>query len=500
MVETLGGGCGWLDYDRDGWWDLYLVQGGRLDSPERDASGGDRLFQSRVGSRFRDVTTGACIVECAYSQGVAIGDYDNDGFDDVYVTNLGANTLYRNRGDGTFEDATAQSGTGDPRWSTSAAWADLDRDGDLDLYVCNYLRYDPRDPVNCTDARGNVRMCLPEDFEAWPDALYFNEGDGTFREAAAERGLTGSGNKSLGVAVADFNNDRWPDIYVANDTTPNFLFLNQGDGRFKDVALPAGCAVSHDGTPQASMGVAVGDYDRDGWLDIYVTHFTSEPNTLYQNLGEARFADVTRTVGLERPTLWALGFGAVMEDFNQDGSMDVFISNGHIDDWRDRREDYRMVPQMFSYERGRWREQSDAGGGFFRTAHLGRGVAGCDYDNDGDTDLAIVHQDTPVAVLRNDSRRGHWLGVQLIGTDSNRRGIGARVTVRQGETTLARELLGGTSYCASHQPVLHFGLGDSTQSCTLVVHWPGGEEQRISGLEGDQHVTVLQGVGVRVDR
>ncbi|MCY2986638.1 MAG: CRTAC1 family protein, partial [Planctomycetota bacterium] len=490
MVLSTAGGCGWLDYDNDGHWDLFVAQGGDpAPPPERENERPlDRLYRNRGDGTFEDVTEFTGCRDRGFSHGIAVGDFDDDGFDDVLVTNVGRNTLYRNQGDGTFQDVTIPSGIGDRAvWSASAAWADLDQDGYLDLYVCNYVKYDPYHPTPCPNPDGSPGVCIPFVVPGETNDCYFNNGDGTFRQADPQAsGLIDPGGKSLGVAIADFNNDGLPDIFVANDVTPNYLFVNQGHGKFLESALLLGCALGRNGRAQANMGVAVGDYDHRGLLDIYITHFTDDNDTLYANLGEKGFWDVTQATGLPRPSVEKLGFGAVLADFNQDGQEDLFVTNGHIADWRDRGEAWKMRPQLFSFDGRIWRNGSDQGGAIFQQEFLGRAVATCDYDDDGDLDLAVIHQNDPLALLRNDSQRGHWLKLRFIGRTSNRRGVGTRVTLTQGNKRLMQELAGGTSYCASHQPVLIFGLGDDTRPCNLQVRWPLGTVQEIRDLRVDQ--------------
>lgn len=491
MVEAIGGGAGWLDYDRDGRPDLYLNQGGDPTARDRGGQPLDRLFRNAGSAGFADVTEPARIVERGYGQGVAVGDYDDDGFDDVYVTNVGGNTLWRNLGDGTFTEVTAAAGVADGRWSSSAAWADLDLDGDLDLYVCNYLVYDPLDPLECRDKRGEPRICHPRDMEPWPDECYLNRGDGGFEPAARRLGLFGPGNKALGVAVADFTDDGRPDIYVANDTTANFLFVGREDGTFRESALALGCAVDRDGHTQASMGLAVGDYDGDGRLDIYSTHFHGESNTLYRNLGPAGFEDVTALVGLHEPTLPFLGFGAALADFDRDCLPELLVANGHIENYPGNPL-LRMTPQLFSWRPPRWRECGAAAGSFFREKQVGRGVALADYDADGDLDAVVVHQNAPAALLENRAESGAWMAVRCVGTRSNRRGIGCRVTVNSGGRTWMQEIVGGSSYASTHEPLLVFGLGKDPSPCDVTVRWPGGGTQSLRGVATGQSLTVVE--------
>lgn len=489
MVEATGGGAGWLDYDRDGRLDLYLCQGGDPATERRSEQPLDQLFR-QVDGVFQRVTASATIQERFYSQGVAIGDFDDDGFDDIFVTNVGPDTLLRNQGDGTFVDVSRDTGVADVLWSTSAAWGDLNGDGNLDLYVCNYVDYDPYHPLPC-GSDGRPGTCHPMHVKAVPDACFINQGDGTFSDESQSRGLYGPDNKALGVVIADLNNDGRPDVYVANDTTPNFLFINQGNGQFTESAHVLGCAVSRDGLPQASMGVALGDFDHNGRLDLYCTHFTKESNTLYKNLGETGFHDVTGLVGLHVPTLKYLGFGTVMHDFNQDGHEDIFVTNGHVDDWRHKGDELEMEPQLFSYEGPRFVECTGEAGEFFHRKLIGRAAASADFDDDGDLDLVVVHQNAPTAILRNDSVRGHWLKVRCV-AKGNRRGLGTRVVLRQQDQKLTQEIAGGTSFCSSHEAALIFGLGDNSGSVDLEIRWPDGSTQSVRELSVDQECIIRQ--------
>ncbi len=499
MAEATGGGSGWLDYDRDGHPDLHVGQGGDPSVSVRDQEPSDRLFRNLPGedggSSFVDVTERARLRETGYSQGVAIGDFDDDGFDDIYVTNAGTNALFRNLGDGTFVDVTDESGTGDSRWSSSAAWADLDGDHDLDLYVCNYLQYDILDPLPCNNPQGEARICHPRDIDPWPDACFINNGDGTFREAAREMGLFGPGNKGLGVAVADFTGDGLCDLYVANDTEANFLFVNQGGGRFEERAMVLGCAVDRLGRTQASMGLAVGDYDNDGNLDIYSAHFYDESNTLYRGLGSAGFEDVTGLVGLHTPTLPRLGFGTVFCDFDADGYMDLFIANGHIENYPGNPL-LAQQPQLFEWNGSSFHDCSSMAGPFFEIRQVARGVAMADHDGDGDCDLAVIHQNTPLALLENQADLGRWLGLTFVGTTSNRRGIGCKATVRCGDRTVVQQLIAGMSYASTHQPRLFFGLGpnadDAPTTCQVEITWPSGIVQTLDAVALGQTLTVTE--------
>lgn len=492
MPHSTSGGAGWLDYDSDGWYDLFLPQGGSLEASQPEEQPHDELFRNLNGS-FTSVTMAANIHDVEYGHGVAIGDFDDDGFDDIYVTNVGPDVLLQNMGDGTFKDITLSAGINSPRWGSSAAWGDVDRDGDLDLYVCNYLDYDPRHPIACVNDDGNPTTCNPKAMKDVPNEFYLNLGDGTFRECADDRGLNADGSKSLGIVIADLTDDGEPDIFVANDTTANHLFVNQGNGYFVENALALGCALGGLGQFQANMGVAFGDYDRNSLPDLYVTHFTLESNTLYQNLGPSGFTDVTNAVGLHTPTLPFLGFGTVMDDFDADGWQDVIVANGHIDDFRQSSGAmWKMRPQLFSFNGTHWTDCGNEAGEYFQKEWLGRAIASADYDHDGDFDLAIVHQNDPMALLRNDSPSGHWLQLAFVGRQSNRRGVCVKAVATQGNLKLVQQLAGGTSYCASHEPILHFGFGPSAAKCELQIQWPSGRQQLISSVDVDQKLVIRE--------
>ncbi|WP_442507705.1 CRTAC1 family protein [Novipirellula sp. SH528] len=495
MVEAVGGGVGVLDFDRDGHPDLLFSQGGDATAEISSSQPTASLFHNTFSSSdsndsFRDVADAAHLGQYGYGQGVTIGDYNADGFDDVYLTCVGTNTLLANQGDGTFRNVTQSSKTGDGnRWSTSAAFADLNHDGLLDLYVCNYVTYDPKHPLNCRNSKGENRICHPREIPPWPNACFINQGDGSFAESAKDRGLVAPGGKSLGVAVADFNADGDPDIYVANDTTANFLFDNRGDGHFDERGLLLGCASNYEGLLQASMGLAIADFDRNGFLDIYSTHYYEESNTLYRNLGAAGFQDITGRVGLHTPTLQSLAFGTVMQDFDGDGWQDLFVTNGHVENYADN-PILKMRPQFFQYNGTRWFETSENVGDFFAGKYIGRGVATLDYDGDGDLDIAVVHQNAPSALLRNDSQRGHWLKVEFVGHESPRQGIGCRVKVTAGEVQHVQELVGGGSYLSTHEPKLVFGLSEFDGPCDIEVHWPSGHVQRLQNIQPNQAITI----------
>lgn len=490
MVEATGGGCGWLDLDLDGAWDLYLVQGGLPDEEPSSDSAVDTLWR-QVAGQFVDVTAVSGIRETAYGQGVAIADFDNDGFDDLFISNIGTNTLFRNNGDGTFRAAEHWGGEASRLWSTSAAWGDVDSDGDLDLYVCNYVDFDPFQPQICWNESGVQIQCAPNQVAPVPDELYLNAGNGQFVPVAGKLGLAGPDNRALGVVVADFIGDMTPEIYVANDASANFMFSRRPDGTYEEVAVRLGCALDSNGLGQASMGIASGDYNNDSLLDLYVTHFEGEWNTLYQNMGDYGFRDVTSEVQAVQSTLPWVAFGTVMEDFDQNGFQDLFIMNGHINDLG-RKQILEMPPQLLTFDGGVFRDVSADAGDYFSFRLVGRGCSQADFDNDGDLDLAVVHQNRRTELLINESTRGHWLALEMIGKVSNRRGVGSRITVTQGAAVITQQLAGGGSYCSSRQPRLIFGLGDSTLPCDVEIRWPNGHIQNLTQLSVDQKLIVQE--------
>jgi hypothetical protein len=496
MIESTGGGCGWTDYDRDGRLDLYLTQGGPLCPQPQDVLKEDALFRQLPNERFLSVAVLAGIRDTDFGHGVAAGDYDNDGFDDLFVANAGQSHLYLNQGDGTFLDGTDRMVGLRNVWSTTPAWGDVDRDGNLDLYVCNYNIYDPCHPVRCLDKDGIPSICHPRNVEAEPDSFFISSGDGQLQECSQTVGLFGPGNKGLGVVIADLTGDSWPDVYVANDTTANFFFVNDGTGRkFKESSLILGGAFNATGETQASMGIAFGDYDNNGLPDLLLTHFTGESNTLYRNMGPQGLQDVSSLVQLREASLPKLGFGAVMYDFNSDTHLDLFVTNGHIDPRYANSEGYEMEPQLFSFDGVVWKERTSSAGDFLSRRAVGRGVASGDFDADGDMDLCVVHHNSPASLLQNESRSGRNLRVELIGRSSNRNGYNTKVSIRFGEEQRTAELAGGTSYAASHEHVLTFGLGNYSGAVSINVQWTSGTSDRLEVGPNDRVVTVLEGRG-----
>ena len=516
LPETMSGGVGLLDYNGDGWLDVYLVQGGRfpphgaenLSVGSHQASGpdtgGDRLFGNRGDGTFDDVTERSGIAGMArgYGHGVAVGDYDNDGFPDLFITRWRGYALYRNRGNGRFEDVTGRTGLGGDRdWPTSAAFADLDNDGDLDLYVCHYLRWDAEHPMLCGRAAGasgppdRPRLngyCMPNLFQALPDHVFRNDG-GRFVDVSEQAGVADHNGRGLGVVAADFDDDGRIDLFVANDTTANFLYRNLGNIRFEEVGASAGVACSAHGAFQAGMGVAVGDIAGDGRLDLAVTNFYGESTTFFRNLGRGLFADQTAAVGLAAPSRFLLGFGVAFFDANNDGRLDLITANGHVSDERPEFPYAMPVQLLVGDAGGQLLESTGAGVLPLQVARVGRGLAAGDLDNDGRTDVVVVAQNEPLAFFHNKTNGGHFVMFRLEGTGSNRDAVGSRVTVTAGDIRRTAQRVGGGSYQSAGDPRLAFGLGRSDRVDVVEVRWPSGRSNTYRGLRADSGYLLREG-------
>ncbi len=506
LAEVMGAGAGWLDYDGDGKLDLYLVNGSAFDR-KPDEGEPNRLFRGNGKGTFTEVTKKAGVGHRGWGYGVAVGDIDNDGDPDMYVTNNGPNVLYRNDGDGSFSDVTTQAGVGDSRWGTSAAFFDMDGDGDLDLYVANYMEGDStkvprRDSEkaragNCV-YRGLQVFCGPRGQTPVQDVMYRNDGNFKFTDVTDAAGLLlDKPRYSLGVVTGDYNNDGKQDIYVANDSVRNSLWKNLGDGKFKDVGVSTMSALNADGKPQAGMGTSFGDYNNDGWLDLIVTNFARDLNTLYRNLSGKFFSDDSMLAGLG-VTDMALSWGTGFQDFDHDGDVDLFIANGHIYpqiDAHNLGSRYHQQNHFFvNSGNGRFVESSDGAGPGLALKRSFRGVAFADYDEDGDVDLLVTTVDDEAVLLRN-ARSGaeHYLKIRLIGNRSNRDGVGARVIVNAGGRRQIRERIGGGSYLSSSDPRLHFGLNDSGTAERIEVRWPSGTVDVLTDVEVDRTITIEEG-------
>jgi hypothetical protein len=501
LPETVGGGGAFLDYDGDGDLDLFLVNGGTWTEERVGRSAHSVLYRNNGDGTFVDDTRRAGLRHVGhYGQGVATGDYDNDGAVDVYVTNFGANTLYHNDGDGSFTDVTADAGVGDTLWSSSAAFVDYDMDGLLDLYVVNYLRYS-LDAGHAVCGEPNApSYCHPSLFEGAPDRLYRNIGDGTFQDVSASSGVGGIEGlfrgKGLGVVASDLNNDGAIDLYIANDDTPNDLFYNNGDGTFTEAALVAGCAYSFDGVAQAGMGVDAGDYNGDGLLDILVTNLSYETNALYRNNADGTFSDSAYAAGLGQASYLDVGFGAGFIDYDNDGALDIFVANGHVLDTIEHTSDvltYAQADRLFRNDgAGTFADMSRESGPYFGTRGVSRGAIFGDYDNDGDTDIVVCRSNGPVTLLRNDTAGGNWLKVRVIGELSNRDGLGARVSIDVGERVLVREVRTASSYMSANDAAVLVGLGAATCARSVQVRWPSGIVQTTGEVRANQEVVVRE--------
>jgi enediyne biosynthesis protein E4 len=496
MPETTSGGVGLLDYDGDGWLDVYLTQAGPFPpDPTSFHTEGDRLFHNRGNGTFEDATdcSGLAAFARGYSHGVAVGDIDNDGHPDIFVTRWHGYALYRNKGDGTFEDVTARYGLGGDRdWPTSAAFADLDGDGDLDLYVCHYLFWDLEKPNFCRDTKGAYIYCAPQYSPSLPDHLFRNDG-GRFTDVTAQAGIVDRDGRGLGVVAADLDGDGRLDLFVANDQSANFLFRNKGGLCFEEIGGPAGVASSSSGLYQASMGIACGDLDGDGLLDVAKTNFYNESMTFYRNRGAGVFTDSTSEVGLVVPTRYLLGFGAAFLDVNNDGWLDLATANGHVGDFRPEIPWQMPAQLLVGTGNGTLVDVSDKAGPPWRVPRLGRGLAAGDLDNDARVDLLIVSQNSPLAYFHNRTVAGHSLTLQLEGTVSNRDAIGARVTVTAGGRRLSAWRIGGGSYQSASDPRVHLGLGDLSRAEQIEVSWPSGRVDRFGPLEADTGYRLREG-------
>ena len=496
IPETMGAGLGLLDYDGDGWLDVYVTQGCPFPPGPRRPANGDRLFHNRGDGTFEDATVSAGIAAFpgGYGHGVAVGDIDNDGDPDLFIARWRSYALYRNRGDGTFEDATDSAGLGGDRdWPTSAAFADFDGDGDLDLYVCHYLIWNDASPFICPDPKLAVnRLCNPGLFPSLPDRAYRNDG-GRFVEVTRESGIVDAHGRGMGVLAADLDDDGRIDLFVANDQSANFLWRNLGGFRFEEVGHAAGVAASGSGGYQAGMGVGCGDVDGDGRPDLVVTNFYDEGTTLYQNLGQGIFNDRSEAFGLTRATRARLGFGIAFLDANNDGRLDLVQANGHVDDFRPE-SPYAMPLQLFLGGDGS--HLTDVGGRAgppFQAERLGRALAVGDLDNDGRLDLLIACLDAPLMYAHSRTDGGHHLTLRLEGATSNRDAVGARVSVTAGGRARVAWRLGGGSYQAAGDPRLHFGLGDADRVESIEIRWPSGRVDRLGPVPADAGYLIREG-------
>lgn len=500
LPESSGAGCAFLDYDNDGWMDIYFVNSGRSSfyhpvHPPRNA-----LYRNNRDGTFTDVTLKAGVAGGGFGQGVAVGDYNNDGFPDIYVTQCHRNILYRNNGDGTFTDVTEKAGVGAGGWSTSALWFDYDNDGLLDLFVCQFAQFDVH--RGCpTDAEGMHHYCIPKTFDPMPSWLFHNNGDGTFTDVSKSSGIADHLGKSWGVVAADLKNDGRMDLFVSNDTVPNFLFMNRGHGKFEEVGLAADVAYSADGRARSGMGIDAVDFDQDGREDLFVANIDEEFFSLYHNLGNEDFEDLATPMGIGMATRWMSGWGTKFFDYDNDGDVDLLTANGFPDDllvanvneiqWRQ-----RLL--LFHREGKKFRDVSAESGPLFKKDFPARGLAIGDWDNDGGIDVVIVNNDEAPLVLHN--RVGHsnnWLGLRLVGRKCNADAVGAVVTWQSGDLKRSKMKIAGGSFLSSHDPRMVLGIGQRKKIESLEIKWPlpSGAVEKFTDLPMNRYISIAEGSG-----
>ena len=523
LLEEMGCGAAFIDYDADGWLDIFLVNGSSLDPKVRDSRPASYLFHNNRDGTFTDVTRRAGLTRSGWGQACCVGDYDNDGFDDLFVTYCGRNVLYHNNGDGTFTDVSEKAGVASAarRWGAGCCFLDYDRDGHLDLFVANYVNFDPEKAPRPGDAAycryNDIPVpCGPLGFAGGTNALYRNRGDGTFADVSEASGIVNprgsssmvfvgsnwqpAGSYGMGAAAADFDNDGWPDIYVACDSAPSLLYRNNHDGTFREIAVPSGSALDENGVALAGMGVGVADYDADGWLDIVRTNFSEQVTTLYRNYGGGAFevASIRAGLGVNRKFV---GFGVDFFDFDNDGWKDIFIANGHVYSQLAGRKlhlTYRQPRILYrNLGNGRFEDVSTASGPAIRAENLGRGCAFGDFDNDGDVDIIINNLDGPPTLLRNDGgNRYSSILVKCVGTRSNRSAIGARVKITTAGRSQIGEVMSGSSYYSQSDLRLHFGLGSASKADVVDIAWPSGTQETFRDLPANHLFVIHETKGI----
>jgi len=504
LIETMGGGCGWIDYDQNGLLDLYLVNSAptKIYKPAHPLRGA--LYRNNGDGTFTDVTTKAGVgAEGLFGMGIAVGDYDNDGFPDLFICGYGRSILYHNNGDGTFTDVTKQAGVENVgRWASSAAWFDSNNDGHLDLVIANYVDWSAERNFWCGDRGPGMRSyCHPDVYHGQPPTLYRNNGNGTFTDVSKESGLAAKPANGLGVVTFDYDNDGWQDIFIANDSMPNSLFHNNRDGTFTELAYLAGVAVSNDGLPEAGMGTDAADTTGSARLDIAVTHLDTQLARVYRNLGKDGFEDQTLRSKIGYATFHMSGFGLRFMDYDNDGARDLFMANGHVLDNIERyhAESHYAEPKLMfrNLGNGTFENVSNQLGPDFAADRVSRGAAIADYDNDGDLDILVSNNGGVPQLLSNDGgNANHWLELFLIGTRSNRDGVGARVKVIAGDLVLYDQRKGGMSYQSAQDPRLHFGLGQRSIVDSLEILWPSGAVTKLQNLKADQIIAVKEATGI----
>jgi enediyne biosynthesis protein E4 len=500
LPETVGAGCAFLDYDNDGWMDIYLVNSGPCDFYEPPHPLRNALYHNNGDGTFTDVTQKAGVPGNAYGMGVAVGDYDGDGFADLYVTQYPHSILYHNNGDGTFTDVTTKAGVAAPGWATSAVWFDYDNDGRLDLFVCHFVDYSKSKLKFCGDLlSGERHYCIPSIYDPLPCWLFHNNGDGTFTDVSRESGIAQFPAKAWGVVAADVNNDGRMDLYVTNDTVPNFLLANRGKGRFEEVAMLAGVGVNAFGKPRSGMGVDAADYDQDGWIDLFEANVDHEMYSLYHNDKNEVFSDVATPNGIGAATRLMSGWGLKFFDYDNDGNIDLILANGHPDDRVEQlSESVKFLEPMLLFRNSgnSFENVSQGSGPIFSKPLAARGLAVGDFDNDGSVDVLVSQNNSAPILLENAAgRENHWLGIRLVGTKANIDAVGAKVTYQAGDLLRHKWKVGGGSYLSSHDPRIVLGLGKSPKVDWLEVQWPqpSGRKERFTNLPIDRYITIVEG-------
>jgi enediyne biosynthesis protein E4 len=502
LPETTGAGCAFLDYDNDGWMDIYLVNSGKCDFYDPNPPLRNALYRNNRDGTFTDVTEKAGVSAGGYGQGVAVGDYDGDGFPDLYVTQYGKSILYHNNGNGTFTDVTEEAGVAALGWGSSAVWFDYDNDGRLDLFVCNFVDFNKSKNLNCV-AYNKPGYCVPTLYKPSASWLFHNNGNGTFTDVSLSSGIAKYFGKAWGVVATDLNNNGRMDLFVANDTARNFLFMNRGNGRFEEIAAVAGVGYSQTGRPRSGMGVDSADFNQDGWMDLFVANIDHEEFSLYQNNHDETFDDQADATPIGASTRLMSGWGLKFFDYDNDGNLDLFLANGNPDDLIETMQKnvtYREPLLLFHSDGKALHNVSVESGPVFARNLSARGLAVGDFDNDGAVDVLISVNDDAPLLLRNTAAKGnHWLGIKLVGKKSNRDAVGARITYQAGDLKRSRTKVGGGSYLSSHDPRVVLGLGSRTKIDWLEVKWPepSGKTERFIELPIDKYITITEGEGLK---
>jgi hypothetical protein len=504
LPETVGPGCAFFDFDNDGWMDIYLVNSGPCDFYKPKKPTRNALYKNNRDGTFTDVTSQAGVAGGTFGMGCAVGDYDNDGYPDLLVTSYGRSILYHNNGDGTFTDVTQKAGVAAPGWHTSAVWFDYDNDGNLDLFLCSFVEFGADTHISCgTNKGGKKYYCIPRMFKPTPSKLFRNNGDGSFKLVSEGTEIHSALGKALGVVATDINNDGLMDLFVANDTVQNFLFLNRGGNTWEETGLFAEVAFSSDGKPRSGMGVDASDFDGDGLQDLFVANVDQEMFSLYRNLGDETFHDVAHLHGISKATLLLSGWGLKFFDYDNDGLIDLMLANGHPDDMvgeRSLQVSYKEPLLLFHQQGGKLRDVSATAGPVFQQRYPARGMAVGDYDNDGALDVLISNNGEAPLLLRNRAAQGnHWIGLALEGRTCNRDAVGARVTWSVNGKRFTRLKAAGGSYLASHDPRMLLGLGSATGVDYVEIQWPkpSGRVERIAKVSVDRYTRIVEGEGIQ---